>query len=163
ADSNRHTAVFYNDVRVLHVPWSSDPRQVRAPADVGALLSRMPPGGLYMECRQQLNIYSPDDGPGAAPRPEGGAGRHVMTGTGDVYVKAADAQGRIFWGTAEVVHYDEEKDQVIFDGKGGLAELYQVERRGDQPKKTRAKKIIYSRKDGKVDVDGVTEIQGGTH
>jgi lipopolysaccharide export system protein LptA len=163
ADSNRHTAVFYNDVRVLHVPWSSEPRQVRALVDVAALLERLPPGGLYMECRQQLNIYSPDDAPGAPPRPEGGPGRHVMTGTGNVYVKATDAQGRVFWGTAEVVHYDEEKDQVIFDGKGGLAELYQVERRGDSPKKTLAKKIIYSRKDGKVDVDGVAESSGVIH
>jgi lipopolysaccharide export system protein LptA len=161
-DNNTHTALFHNDVRVLHVPWSSDPRQMRAPVDMAGLLERLPPGGLYMECKKKLKIYSPEDAPGSAARQELGAGRHVMTGTGDVYVKATDAQGRLFWGTAEEVHYDEEKDQVIFDGKGGLAELNQFERRGEQPKKTRAKRILYSRKDGKVDVDGVAEIQGGS-
>ena len=45
------------------------------------------------------------------------------------------------------IHYDEAKEQVIFDGKDGLAEVYQVERRGEEPKKTKAQKIIYWRKD----------------
>jgi len=161
ANSNKHTAVFYNDVRVLHIPWTSDPRQVRAPVS-DDLLTRLPPGGLYMECRKSLKIYSPEDAPGAAPRKDVGGGKHIMTGIGDVYVRATDAKGQVFWGSAEEVHYDEEKDQVIFDGKGGLAEVYQIERRGDTPKKTKAGKIIYSRKDGKVDVDSAAEIQGRT-
>jgi hypothetical protein len=160
-DNNTHSAVFYEDVRVLHIPWTADPARLRVPVDVAATIERLPPGGLYMECREKLKIYSPETTPAAGQT--SATGRHKMTGIGDVYVKATDSRGQVFWGSAEEVHYDEEKDQVIFDGKAGLAELFQVERRGDAPKKTRARKIIYSRRDGRVDVDNTAEIQGTTH
>jgi hypothetical protein len=160
-DNNTHSAVFYEDVRVLHIPWTADPARLRVPVDVAATIERLPPGGLYMECREKLKIYSPETTPAAGQA--SATGRHKMTGIGDVYVKATDSRGQVFWGSAEEVHYDEEKDQVIFDGKAGLAELFQVERRGDAPKKTRARKIIYSRRDGRVDVDNTAEIQGTTH
>jgi hypothetical protein len=122
-----------------------------------------PAGGLYMECRKVLKVYSPEDeGPGAAPAAEGG-GKHKMTGTGQVYLKATDAKGQVFWGTAETVHYDEEKDQVVFKGDdGSLAEVFQVERPGGEPKRTSAKTIIYWRKDGRVEVDQGTNVRGTT-
>jgi hypothetical protein len=160
ADNVRHTATFYEDVQLLHVPWPSDPKRLREPVSVSAMLERLPPGGLYMECRKKLQVYSPEEAPGKPPAPEGVAGKHIMTGIGQVYLKSTDAKGQVFWGNAEEIHYDEEKEQVIFDGKDGLAEVYQVERRGEEPKKTRAQKIIYWRKTGKMDVNNVTEIRG---
>jgi len=60
------------------------------------------------------------------------------------------------------VHYYEAKEQVIFDGKDGLAEVYQVERRGETPKPFRGKKIIYWRNDGRVVVEQAVEASGGT-
>jgi len=160
ADNNTHTAIFYEDVQVLHIPWSSDPEKLRILVNITQKLGDLPPGGLYMECRDKLKIYSPDEGPVAAPRLDGG-GKHVMTGIGRVYVKSIDAKGQLFWGSAEEVHFDEAKDQLIFDGKDGLAEVYQVERRGDEPKKFKGRKITYWRKDGRVDSDAV-EIRGGS-
>jgi hypothetical protein len=162
ADNNTHTAIFYEDVQLLHIPWNLADNKLRDPVNVAEKLGKLPPGGLYMECREYLKIYSPEETPGSAPRTEAGTGKHVMTGKGQVYVKATDSKGQLFWGIAELVHYDEAKDQLIFDGMDGLAEVYQVERRGDEPKKTRAKKIIYSRKDGRVDVGEAVEIRGGT-
>jgi hypothetical protein len=162
ADNVKHTATFYTDVQVLYIPWTSDPRRLREPVSVAEKLEQLPPGGLYMECRDNLVVYSPEDAPGKPPAPGGGAGKHIMDGLGRVYLKSTDAKGQVFWGTAEFIRYDEEKDQVIFDGKDGLAEVYQVERRGDEPKKTVAQKIIYWRKTGKMEVDKVTEIRGGT-
>ncbi|HEX5273585.1 MAG TPA: hypothetical protein VFW33_23980, partial [Gemmataceae bacterium] len=160
ADNNTHTATFYEDIQVLHVPWTSDPARLRETINLAATVENLPAGGLYMECRKKLKVYSPEEeGPGAAPGREGG-GKHVMTGTGQVYLKATDAKGQVFWGNADEVHYDEEKDQVIFKGgNGGLAEVYQVERRGAEPKKTLAETIIYSRKDGKVEVNGGTKVE----
>ncbi len=165
ADNNTHTATFYEDVQLLHIPWTSDPKKLREAVNIAATLENLPPGALYMECRKKLKVYSPEEeeGTAKAPAAEGGTGKHVMTGTGQVYLKATDAKGQLFWGVAEVIHYDEEKDQVIFDGgDGGLAEVYQVERRGDEPKKTVAKTIIYWRKDGKMEVDKGTSLRG-TH
>ena len=164
ADNNTHTATFYEDIQVLHIPWTSDPKKLREAINISKTLDNLPVGGLYMECRKKLKVYSPEEEEGAvkATTGEGGTGKHVMTGTGQVYLKATDAKGQLFWGVAEEVHYDEEKDQVIFDGKDGLAEVYQVEHRGDEPKKTVAKKIIYSRKDGKVDASSLANLRGGT-
>ncbi len=161
ADNNTHTATFYEDVQVLHIPWTPDPTKLREPINVAATVEKLPHGGLYMECRKKLKVYSPEeDGPGAAPGRDG-SGKHIMTGEGQVYLKATDDKNQIFWGTAEKVHYDEQKDQVIFEGgNGSLAEVYQVERRGAEPKKTVAEKIIYSRKDGKVEVIGGTKVDG---
>ncbi len=161
ADNNKHTATFYEDVQVLHIPWSSDSKKLRGVVDVAKQLGNLPPGGMYMECRKSLKIYSPDEGPGAAPRVDATTGKHIMTGIGQVYVKSIDQKGQLFWGSAEEVHYDEAKDQLIFDGKDGLAVVNQVERRGEAPKLFRGRKIIYSRKDGRVDSDAV-EIRGGT-
>ena len=134
ADNNTHTALFLEDVQVLHLPWTPDPRQLRTPIKVADVLGRLPMGALYMECRRSLKIYSPDGAPGAGPSLDGG-GKHIMTGIGKVYVKSVDSRGQLFWGSAEEVHFDEAKDQLIFDGKDGLAEVYQVEHRGDEPKK----------------------------
>jgi hypothetical protein len=161
ADNNRHTATFYEDVRVLHVPWTSDPTRLRQTVNMTNAIDNLPPGGLYMECQDWLKVYSPEDAPGATPA-AGGSGKHQMHGKGQVYLKATDAKGQVFWGTADEVHYDEEKDQVIFDGgKGGEAEVYQVERRGAEPKPLRMQKIIYSRKDGTMKGEGGTELRGG--
>jgi len=162
AANERHTAVFYDDIQVLHLPWTSDPKRLREPINVPAMLDHLPPGGLYMECRKKLSVYSPEEAAGPAPAKDAGTGKHVMTGSGQVYLKATDANGKVFWGTAEEVHYYEAKEQVIFDGKDGLAEVYQVERRGETPKPFRGKKIIYWRNDGRVVVEQAVEASGGT-
>ncbi len=164
ADNNTHTATFYEDVQVLHIPWTSDPKKLREAINVAATLEKLPIGGLYMECRKKLKVYSPEEEtPGKPPAGDSGTGKHIMTGTGQVYLKATDAKGQLFWGVAEVVHYDEEKEMVKFDGgPGALAEVYQVERRDEAPKKTTAQTIIYYRKTGKVDVEGGTNVSG-TH
>jgi hypothetical protein len=159
ADNNKHTATFWENVRVLHIPWTSDPTRLREAVDVADALDKLPPGMLYMECQEWLKVFSPEDAPGAPPAASGG--KHEMHGKGQVYVKATDSKGQAFWGTAEEVHYDEEKEQVIFyGGKEGQAVVYQAQRRGEDPKKTAANKIIYWRKDGRVDVDYATEVRG---
>lgn len=157
ADNTKHTATFHQNVQVLHLPWGDNPERLREKVDVVASLERLPPGGLYMEC-QKLEVYSPEEGPKDGNK-EATPGKHKMKATKEVRVKATDAKGQVIWGTAEEVHYDEEKEQVIFNGKDGVAEVFQVERRGAEPKKTVARQIIYWRKTGKVDVDKAMEIR----
>ena len=68
ADNNTHTATFYEDVQVLHIPWTSDPKKLREAVNVAATLEKLPSGGLYMECRKKLKVYSPEEeGPGKPP------------------------------------------------------------------------------------------------
>jgi hypothetical protein len=160
ADNDRQTATFLDDIQVLHIPWTADPKRLRAPINVPAVLERLPAGGLYMECQKTLKVYSPEEAT-ASNDPRHG-GKHAMTGTGQVYVKAIDGKGQLFWGTAEKVHYDEAKEMVIFDGEDGLADLSQVEHRGDTPKVFRGKKIIYWRNDGRVEVVEGVGGSGGT-
>jgi lipopolysaccharide export system protein LptA len=160
ADNVTHTALFLKDIQVLHLPWSADPKRLRAPVNMAAALANLPPGGLYMECRDKLKIYSPEDESGAMPRRDGDTGKHIMTGIGQVYVRATDASGKVFWGNAQEIHYDEAKEQVIFDGKDGLAQLFRVERPGAKPADFTGKKIIYWRRNGQVEVDGAVKISG---
>jgi len=66
-----------------------------------------------------------------------------------------DAKGRVsvasqeFHGEADSVFYDEDKDQVIFNGgQNGTAILYKHKTPGAPPETIEGEKIIYSRRTG---------------
>ncbi len=151
-DNARRTATFddsvHGSVKVLHVPWARE--KYSAAIDVEKVIEELPADGLYMACNG-LTVYSGQGKTGKA---------RTFDAEGHVTIKAVDAKGQIYHGVAEEVHFDEEKDQVILDGKGGNATLSVVERKGAPPKKVVGKKITHVRKTGEVTVDGVTEIRG---
>lgn len=149
ADNKNRTANFWDEVKVLHVPWDRD--KPDGPVDLDRLIDKLPPGGIYLRC-DRLTVYS---------RLEQERRGQQMDALGRVEVKATDAKGQTFWGNADEVHFDEEKDQVIFVGReGGRARLYLVEAPGTPPKVVTGNKIIYLRRKGEFTGDGLTEIRG---
>jgi hypothetical protein len=145
-------AVFYTNVRDLHVPLSAlkkkptDREDPRVEIDLDDVLKEMPEGAVYLRC-DRLQVLS-------RPR-EGGKASQEMEATGRVNVTSTD-----FHGQAERVTYDEEKDQVIFDGgEAGVATLTKMPKDG-QRQTIEGRKIIYSRRSGKHTGEDIHNIDG---
>jgi hypothetical protein len=141
-NNKTHTITFYENVRVLHFPCDNP----RLEIDFERFLERLPIGAIYLRC-DNLKVYSRAEG---AER-----GVQEMEARGRVTVEAQEFSGR-----AELVTYNQEKDQIIFDGAGaGTATLYKMEPNGQQ-RTINARKIIYSRKTGKADILDGNSIRG---
>jgi lipopolysaccharide transport protein LptA len=150
ADNKKRTATFTGDVKVLYVGWEL--KRANDPIDVNQVVDELPRGGIWMEA-DRLTVYA-GQGKGAKDK--------TLDAFGKVRLKAVDEKNQVFWGSAEEVHYDEEKDQVILDGKDGVARLSVIERKGAPPKRIEGKKIFYQRKTGTFDGQGLTELTGAT-
>lgn len=143
ANSKTNTAIFLENVRVLNFPCN-DPN---VDIDIDAMLEAMPVGGIYLRS-ERLEVLN---------RPvKGGRSQQEMTAVGRVVVQAKE-----FWGRAAKVTYNEEKDQIIFEGgDDGYASLYKVEKKGQKPQEIKGKKITYIRRTGEYKVDGGNSIMG---
>jgi hypothetical protein len=147
-DKQKNLAVFYVNVRVLNYPCD-DLGEARGDIDLDEKLKgRLPEGAMYLRS-DRLVVRQ-------RPRP----------GEQGKFFQEMDAQGRVivqsneFTGRAESVKYDEEKDQVIFDGgNSGVAELYKAGTQGQEPERIEGRKIIYSRKTGRHWGDGIRSIK----
>ena len=149
-------AHFYGDVRVLHIPWDIKKLKPDAPLDLMKTVAAMPEGGLYIQC-EKLTVKSKPLPPAAAAaaKVKGGAEKtvwHEMRAEGQqVFLKGVDGRGQPFEGKGAEVYYDEEKGQLILDGKGDNAELYR--REGGKLSHTYAKKFTYDRNEGRWKFD----------
>ena len=142
ANSKTNTAIFLENVRVLHMP-GDDPN---VEIDLDSMLDRLPKGAMYLRC-DRLDVFS---------RGEKGKGQQEMLAKGRCIVQAQE-----FWGRAQTVTYNEAKDQVIFEGSDdGPAVLYKVDPPGSQPQEIKARKIFYLRKTGQYKIDAVTSFDG---
>jgi len=105
-----------------------------------ASLEKLPEGALYLRC-DTLEVRS-------RPLPSGKANQE-MVATGRVTVTSNE-----FHGEADRVSYDEEKDQVIFDGgRGGEATLTKF--KANERQTIKGDKIIYSRRTGEHRGEGI--------
>jgi hypothetical protein len=144
ADSKKNKADFYVNVRVLSFPCNNPTVDV----DFDAALESMPPGGMYLKC-DHMEVLN--------RAVKGGKSQQELTADGKVYVQSKDFSGR-----AAKVTYNEEKDQVIFEGgPAGYATLYKAGKQGEDPQKIEGKKITYMRKTGEYKVDGGGLLSGG--
>jgi hypothetical protein len=144
ANSKKNKADFYENVRVLNFPCDNPKMKV----DFDEMLEKMPQGGMYLRC-DQMEVLS--------RAVKGGRSHQEMTAVGHVIVQSNNITGR-----ATKVTYNEEKDQLIFDGgEDGRATLNKVETPGARPKVIEGKKIIYIRKTGEYKVDEVGSLSGG--
>lgn len=138
-NNQSRTAIFYDGVEVVNVPTDNPD----LPIDV----DRLPPGGLYLRC-EQLKVYSRKDGNGK------------MTQEMEAHRKAV-VQSREFWGRADVIKFDESKDQVIFEATGSnQATLYRVKELGQEPDEIKGKKITFWRRTNDFKVESGTSLQG---
>jgi lipopolysaccharide export system protein LptA len=148
-------AHFYGDVRVLHIPWDIKTLKPDAPLDLVKMIAAMPENGLYIQC-EKLTVKSKPLPAAAKPAPTKDAAEktvwHEMRAEGQqVYLKGMDGRGQPFEGKGAEVYYDEEKGQLILDGKGDNAEL--IQRKGGKLSFERGKKFTYDRNEGRWKVD----------
>jgi hypothetical protein len=146
ANNQRKTAMFWGAVRVLDLP-SKDPDQK---VDIDAILANMPTGSLYLNCAH-LTVLD---------RGEPGQPKREMKAVGRVLVQGPD-----FWGRAETVTYNEEKDQLIFDGgETGQAVLARKAAPGVPPEgDLHGKRITYIKSTGDYKIDGGHWMSGRPH
>jgi lipopolysaccharide export system protein LptA len=135
ANNNTRTAVFYDNVELVHVP-TDDPNLV---IDI----DKLPEGALYLRC-DQLKVYS--------RQAENSKGSQQMEARGHGLV-----QSREFWGRADIIKYDESKELVVFEAsEGNLATLVRQKGKGTQQEEVKGKKIYYWRKTNDFKIEGGT-------
>jgi hypothetical protein len=143
ANSKKNKADFYETVRVLNFPCDNPKLKV----DFDEMLEKLPPGGMYLRC-DQLEVLN--------HAVKGARSHQEMTAVGHVTVQADKVTGH-----AAKVTYNEEKDQLIFDGgEDGTATLSKQEVLGAPAKVIEGKKIFYIRKTGESKVEGGRSLSG---
>ena len=127
-DNPRRTAPFHKNVQVLHLPMKDPGLQL----EFRKLADHLPPGAMYLKC-DRLDVYSTKD--------QNGKTNQEFTAK-----DRAEVQAQEFYGRANVIKFDEEKQTIIFEGSNGsLAELYRQKERGNEPDTYKAEKITYNR------------------
>lgn len=143
ANNRSNTATFLEEVRVLHFPCEDPNVEV----ELENVLDRLPPGAIFLRC-DRLDALS---------RGEGKNARQDMRAKGRVTVQAREFSGR-----AEMVTYEDAKEQVIFHGaEGAPAVLMRQIRVGAPPEEIRGRKITYSRGTGQFKIDDGQWLGGG--
>jgi len=142
ANSRTNTAIFWGNVRVLNLP--SDNPQMEIVFET--MLEKMPKDAMYLSC-DQLTVLN---------RGDKGHSQQEMLARGRCIIQATE-----YWGNADTITYNENKDQVILDGgENGLAVLYKVIKVGLRPEVIKGKKITYIRSTGQFKIDGGAIIDG---
>ena len=147
AIGNGRKTTFRGQVRVFYEPGSDpDAADPTTPSK----------GSLFMTC-EKLDVTS----------------RKVKERDGDKIVEKtyqemlADGGARLvnfqtdeFTGNAKTVKFDEQTDIIIFEGSGGVpATIYRLPKvQGGNPQTLQGQKILYNRKTGDFQCDGVTVI-----
>jgi hypothetical protein len=141
ANNNTRTAIFYDDIELLHLPAENP--------DLVIDLDHLPREALHLRC-QKLQIYT-------RRTPDGKASQEMEA------QKKCVVQAQEFWAVAEVVKYDESQQKLIFEGggEGGMARLYKVAVRGAEAEDVIGRKITYWRETGAYKVDGGRGIKVG--
>jgi hypothetical protein len=144
ANSNTGVASFWTNVRVLHLPVKSPDTEVNLNA---ILATELPEGGLYMRSGRLRVMDKASDG---------------KPNKRMVAEDAVRVQGRDFDASADVVRYDESKDQIVFESKDGTATLRKFDALGGPPQVVSAKSIMYNRKTKEIKTGGTSTIYGET-
>ena len=132
ANNVTRTAVFYDNVEVVHVP-TDDP-------NLEIDLNKLPEKAMYLRC-DQLKVYN--------PREVGARGMQQMEARG-----RAQVQAREFYGRADVIKYDENKELMVLEATdGNLASLYRQKAKGLPQEELKGKKIYYWRKTGDFKIE----------
>lgn len=137
-NNGKRTATFYGSVEVVNLPTEN--------IDEVVDVDKPPKGCLYLRC-EQLKVFS-HKLPDGRTTQEMDATRHVVV------------QSQEFWGVADRVTFDEDKDLVILEGgENGKATLYRDRVQGGNGDKLQGKKIWYWRKTNEFKIEEGGGIQ----
>jgi hypothetical protein len=129
-------AVFYKNVEVLHLPHDDPGLSL----EFSKLVDRLPLGAVYL-CCEVLEVFGSRDAAGKT--------HQEFTAKHRAFVQSQD-----FFGKANVIKYNEEKQLVIFEGSdGNLAEFTRIVVRGQEGRTIKSEKIAYNRLTGEVKTD----------
>jgi hypothetical protein len=138
ANNKRGMATFYDQVVAIHVPTDNP----NLPIDE----DRPPPDSIRLSCYDKLEVLS--------RRLPDGRTTKEMTAYNKVTIVGPD-----FAGNADVVKYDESKDQVILEGSEARpAMLDKQEVKGGQRQRLKGRKIIYCPGTGEFQGDSIRNI-----
>ena len=136
------TASFLENVRALHFP-ADDPNLDISP---DAPIRELPKGAYTLRC-DRLEVLS---------RKEGTRTLRDLRARGRVTVRSME-----FSGTADMVTFDESKNQVIFHGSETMpASLFRQLRPGAPPDEVKGRKITFNRATGQFRIDEGTWLGG---
>lgn len=138
--NDKHLAQFRRSVEVLHIP--ADNPVLHEKFD--NVVAKLPPRALYLKC-EELDVFSQDKGPQKY---------HVLKAK-----SRAEVQVDNYYGQAEIITYDESKQQIIFEGTPGQpARITERTGRGQQGKGSTGQKFIYNRITGQFTGTNVNSI-----
>jgi lipopolysaccharide export system protein LptA len=144
-NNQSRTAQFFNDVEMLRLQADSAEQQISFDSTV----NKLPAGALYLRSNQMtvLSTKTPN-----------GPARQEMVATG----RANVTWGEEFFGTGDVIKYDESKQQLTLEGlNGGVATARRLYPGGADRGKIIARKIIYNRQQDTISVeDGYSGSSG---
>ncbi len=144
ANNQERTAHFYDGVEMLHLPVEF-PDQL---PQFDSTVNKLPPGALYLQSKQ-MTVYSTKDATGES--------RQSMLATG----QARATWGQEFFGTGDVIKFDESKQQLTFEGlKDGVAHARRLSPGGGDKGEIIGKKIIYNKLTDTVIVEGAYSATG---
>ncbi len=133
------TAKFYGQhggIEVFHFP-SNDIKATMDP-------DHPPKDGLFLRC-EMLEVEA---------RQALGRTSHIMIARQNVFFRTDQYQGN-----ADIVKYDEANDIVIFEALNGkLVQMYQITARGIEASAVRSSKVLYNRRTGTMETEGVKSI-----
>jgi lipopolysaccharide export system protein LptA len=143
ANSKTSKASFWGDVRVLNLPCPEHNALINLDTILATDLAE---GAIFIRC-DRLHVLD---------RPTQGKSNKQMEGYGRVSV-----QGRDFDASALAIFYDQLKEQIILEGSDSVPAVLRKETRpGAERSKFEGRKIIYDRKTGKIDGQGVSGASG---
>jgi len=138
ANNKRGMATFYDRVIVIKVP-TEDP-------DLKIEEDRPPKESMYLSC-ERLEVYN-------HKLPDGTSKQEMRA------YKKVVIEGEKYSGRADIVKYDESKEQIILEGvDGNTAELYKEDVRGQERSHIIGEKIVYYRDTGLYRVENARSIE----
>jgi hypothetical protein len=138
--NDKHIANFRKNVEVLHIPFDNPVLHQK----FDDVVAKLPPRALYLKC-DELEVYSQESGPQKY---------HVLKA-----MIRAEVQVDNYYGQADVITYDESKQQIIFEGTPGRpAKINEVPAKGHQAKGSSGQKFIYNRITGQFTGINVNSI-----
>jgi hypothetical protein len=137
---------FMKRVQVIYGPVTSWDAELR-----GRNLDQLPPGSVVMDC----------DRLAVADMGQGGPAQLELLATGNTQVEGMTHQGR-FVAQAHRLSYVQAKDLLVMEGDGRRDATWQGRRMGGPGlSRAAARKIVYSRRDGRVEVDSFQYLNLG--
>jgi lipopolysaccharide export system protein LptA len=137
-NNKRGSATFYDRVSMLNFPTEDPDFKLRP--------GRLPPGHVYLTC-EQLEVLN----------------RKLNDNTSVKEMRAyrnVSIEGPEYSGHADILKYDESKEQIILEGsQGSPAILYRERVKGATPDVIRGRVITYSRNTGLYHVEDAVDIK----